>query len=354
MATGIDKLMIDTIDFQVKEVNSSIFGIDTTIHQGGDEGELPYLFTDKRGREVRANKIYHNPKDGKGVANYTIQRLRNGNTGLMVQFNPSKIIHPYNLVEVNSKNYKDALEKVEGDMNSIGIQANLSNMTINRIDIAKQSQMNLPCNQYQDAFRLLKGVRQKHISMEGGYYFKNKSTEAIFYDKRQELKYHKMENILLGEKNFMRAEIKALNKVSVASVMHINTLGSLCQVDTSDINTYYNKYINTRVFGKENESVQTIIDFDGEVGIMKHYLSMGRGGWEKYLYTEGLDICLLKFGGIDGFAKLLTEAGMQRSNLSKSKQKIEKMLQEKAKADKIRNNITPSTLIAELKEKFAV
>lgn len=353
MSAGIDKLWVNTSDFQVREVNSSIFGIDTTIAQGGREGELPHLLTDGQGREVRANKIYHNPtKEGKGFASYTIGRMREG-VGLMVQFNPSKIIHPYNLAEVGGKSYKEALSLVQAEMDTIGIQANLSNMSINRLDIAKQAEMDFPCYQYDDAFRLMRGIRAKGRSYEGGYYFSNKSTQALFYDKRQELQYNKIENILCGEKNFMRAEIRALKNKSVASIMQVGTLAHLNEMGETDLNTCYNKYINNRIFGRASESVQSVINFDGEVDIMKHYLSMGRGGWLKYLINEGLDDALLRLGGIDMFGRLLSEAGMERSWVFRTKAKVEQMLKEKAKADKLRDNITPATLIAELRQKFA-
>lgn len=352
MIAGIDKLWVNTPDFRVKEVNSSIFGIDTTIAQGGKEGELPHLLVDAQGREVRANKIYHNPKDGKGLAHYTIGRMKQG-VGLMVQFNPSKIIHPYHLVEVGGKDYKKALSLVQTEMESIGIQANLSTMSINRLDIAKQAEMDYPCYQYDEAFRLMRMTRAKGRSYEGGFYFSNKSTQALFYDKRQEMQYNKSENILCGEANFMRAEIRALRNKSVASIMQVGTLAHLNEMGGSDIDTCYNKYINNRIFGRATECVQSIINFDGEVDIMKHYLSMGRGGWKTYLINEGLDEALLRVGGIDMFGRILSEAGMERSWVFRAKAKIQYMLSVKANADKLRDKITPATLIAELKQKFA-
>lgn len=351
MVTGIDKLWLNTQNFEVKEVKSSNFGIDQTIKQGNNNDELPYLFTDQQGKDIRANKIYHNPM-GKGVAHYTIER-KFGKLGLMVQFNPSKLMHPYNLVELNSSGYNEALLQVQTEMSTLGIQADLSNMSVNRLDIAKQSEMNYPFYQYEDAFRLMKGVRSKKKSYEGSYYFSNQSTEVSFYDKVQEMKFNKLDANLCDEKNFMRSEIRALKHPSVARLMKIGTLRNLSDVSPSDLDIIYNNYISSKVFGKSKEPIQTTLNIDAEVDIMKYYLSTGRGGVWKYFLSGGLDFNILKLGGIDNCGRLLSEAGMERTWVYRTKVKIQEMIIEKSKIDALRKHITPAILIEELKQKFA-
>jgi hypothetical protein len=346
MITGVDKLVLTTTDFRVKEVNSALFGIDTSTKQGGIEGELPYLLRDIRGREVKAWKIYHNSK--KSIGNYTID-----NRGLLIQFNPSKIIHPYQLQEINSEGYRQSINMVSSELNSIGIELDFEQLKLSRVDIAKQAEMIHPCYQYDSAFKLMKGKRMKERAYEGGYLFSNKSNQCMFYDKRAELQYHKIDAIMEGENNFMRAEVRALKGRSVASIMQVNNFKQFNTLSSLDISNCFNTYISGKIFSKLNESSQLSFSFNSEVEIMKALYENSRGGWLKYISFEGLEITLMKLGGIDAFGKLCSEGGYTRQQVHIIKNRIKSMLLEKAKVSKVREEITPATLIAELHEKFA-
>jgi hypothetical protein len=347
MKTGIDKLILTSPEYLVKEVNSAIFGIDTSTKQGATEGELPFLLHDGRGREVRAHRIYHNSKDG--IGNYTID-----SRGLLVQFNPSKIAHPYQLAEVGSTGYMEALAKVKAEMAEVGLITNLEEMKLSRVDVAKQAEMEHPCYQYEAAFKLMKGRRVKERAYEGGYLFANKSNQCMFYDKRAELTYQKMDAVLDGEQNFMRAEVRALKSKPVAAILGVNSLAQLNQLSSTEISGSYNKYITTRIFAQLKTGRQLSFNFNSEVEIMRqHYLQHFRGGWQKYLINEGIDITLMKVGGIDMFGKICSEAGYSRMQVDRIKAELQQMLLQKAQIDKLREVVTPATLIAELHEKFA-
>lgn len=355
MSTGIDKLWLNTYDFAVKDAFSGNFGIDQRIKQGNKTGELPYLLTDRQGKEVRAHKIHHNPsKDFPGAVNFTIDRTRGTQrVGLMVQFNPSKIIHPYQLVQLGSGDYKNAINQVEQKMESLGIQANFNQMSINRIDIAKQHQMEYPFDTYEDALKLMKCSRSKRKSMEGQYSFYNNQAQTTFYDKIQELRDSKQDNSLSGEKNLMRNEIRALHNPSVSRIFGIGTISHLNEVDNDYLETCYKNYLNSRIFGNDAKGTQLKLEFDTEVQIMRHFLQATRDGWKNYLLIDGLDISLNKLGGMDKWGELLSEAGMDRSLVFRTKAKTEQMLKDKAKMDRLRNKVTSATLISELKDKFA-
>ncbi len=347
---GVDKLHLSTKDFKVKEVNSKIFGIDTNTPEGHEEGELPHLLTDGRGREVRAWKIFHNGKKGNSLGKYTVN-----DKGLLVAFNPSKLIHPYQLSELHSKSYRKAIDLIRGELKSIGIIADFDQMKMARTDFAKQSQMSLPCYQYEQAFRLMKGKRVKERVYEGGYMFGNKSNQTMFYDKAQEMRYQKLDSILQGEKNFMRGEVRFMKPKCIAGSLKVATLSEFHQLSPADVEGVYKAHLTSRIFSKQNEGQQLLIDFNDEVEIIRQYKNMiTRHAWQQYLLDAGsFDMIIAKFGSIEGFGKACEMAGYKRTQVWAIRQSLKDMLYRKAQFDKVRNDITPSTLIAELQERFA-
>ena len=347
--TGIDKILLTTPDFQVDKVNSTLFGLDTSTPQGGNEAELPYLLTDKAGREVKARKIYHNSPNH--IGNYTIRQ-----DGLLVQFNPSKISHPYLLAEVGSPQYKGAIAKVLQEMDSIGIHADLEGMKLIRVDLAKQAEMSMPCSQYEAAFKLMKGKRNKTKGYEGGYLFHNTQNECMFYDKREEMKYLKVDQNLKGEQNFMRAEVRMLKHKSTASILKVATLNELNTLHPEHVTECYNRYIKGRIFSKAMEGEQMTLEYYAEVEIVKYFreTSGKRGqGWKEYLLCTDIDQHMIKIGGIEGFGKILHDAGYGKSQVYDIMRQVREMLNKKAQVDRLRNEVTTSTLIDELREQFA-
>ena len=195
---GIDKLHLTSADFQVKDLNSPLFSIDSGTKQGKDS--VPYLLTDSCGKQVHAWKASH--KGEKGY--YCINQH-----GLLVQFNPSKIHHPYLLKGVDSIEYNQSVKLIQQELQTIGIQVNLEDMNMSRVDLARQVEMYHPLHQYHSAFQLLKAPRAKGRQYDGGYLFHNKANEIMFYDKQKELQYQDMD-IMYGEKNLFRGEIRQL------------------------------------------------------------------------------------------------------------------------------------------------
>lgn len=341
---GIDKLILVSKDFSVSDALTPDFGIDTSKKQGTKDESLPYLLTDAVGREIRAHKIWHNTTQ----ASITINQL-----GLNLSFNPDKIINPYQLSEINSSGFNDALSVVDKHLHKIGIKVNIEQMKLNRVDLAKQEQMNYSVWQYSDAFRLLASKRKmsKRTYLETQT-IGNTQHQVCFYDKEQELSDLGLKNYIT-EKNLMRAEIRMLKSNCTKRIMHAETLKDLRRLHPADVSEIYSGYMQKNIF-KGTISEQLMLNFDEEVDFIRHLKQADkRNAFKKYLMLKNLDEYLLRIGGIDNFLKLFTAAGFSRPQVWRYRNDLEQLLSLKAGIDKSRQDVSVSVLLDELKLKFA-
>ena len=343
---GVDKIHLTTRDFKIKDCKSGKFGIDTSLKQGGKEA--PWLMKDEFGHEISAWKAYHNSE--KGLGNYTIDHH-----GLLVSFNPSKIHHPYNLVSVQDKGYKEAITAIKKEMKDIGVTVDLDKMKIVRADLARQNEMSRPVQQYNSAFNLCKMRRAKNQRQyEGGYLFGNTQKQSMFYDKGLQLENNGV-GLMYGEKNLMRGEIRLLKDKSFASLFKLDTLDQLNLLSPEEIENHYKSFLNRNLFINQYQADQTCLDFDGEAQRLEWYrTNYGRDALLRYLAEVSLDLFLLKFGSIDTFInQVVKKSGYRRRQPYEIRNKIAQMISDKARFDDSRGEVSVSVLLAEVQAKFA-
>ena len=343
---GVDKIHLTTRDFKVKDCHSGNFSIESGLKQGGKEA--PWLMRDESGHDVSAWKMYHNSE--KGLGHYSFSP-----NGLMVSFNPSKIHHPYNLVSVQDKGYKEAITAIKKEMTDIGVAVDLDKMKIVRADLARQDEMNRPVQQYNSAFNLCKMRRAKNQRQyEGGYLFGNSQKQSIFYDKGLELENNGV-GLMYGEKHLMRGEIRLLKPKSFASLFKLDTLDQLNLLSPEEIENHYKSFLNRNLFINQYQADQTCLDFDGEAQRLEWYrTNYGRDALLRYLAEVSLDLFLLKFGSIDTFInQVVKKSGYRRRQPYEIRNKIAQMISDKARFDDSRGEVSVSVLLAEVQTKFA-
>lgn len=350
---GVDKIELFTPDFEVMDAFSRQFAIDETIRQGETRDHIPYLFTDKKGNEVRAHKIYHNSK--LTGANYTMSRMgKDGHLSLSFRWNPSKMNHPYFLADIESEAITKSIQRMEAELSAIGIKANLYDAKLSRVDLAKQAQMRQNIYEYEPVFRTLEGRRLKSKIYETAYSFANKSTECVFYDKIAEMKAHKLDANLQGEKNLMRCEVKAKKTESIGSVLNISTLNDLLQMSNDAANHVYVRYLERKIFSKWHKPEQLLIPFDDQVEILKFYRERNKkAGWRDFLMVmQNTNEYIESIGGVEKFRQLLESAGYNRQNTYRIESIVIKRMKEAAALKMSVNKITPAMMMDELIQTF--
>lgn len=349
---GIDKLAIYTPDFRINDANNGAFAINRTIKQGQTESMIPYLFTDKKGNDIIADKVYHNSEVT--GANYTISK-QGANAYMLLSFNPSKMAHPYILSDIESHSFNQSLSRIEKEMESIGISFSLQSSKLARVDMAKQTEMKFKIYQYEDAFKMLKGKRMKGKAYENGFQFSNKQNACQFYDKVEEMKFNKLEYNLQGEVNLMRGEVRALKSDSIQSIIKVSNLSDILKVGNDGILYAYHNYMNKKIFSKHKEGHQLVIDWGEEVEILKFCMDQNkRKGWMEYLAMDGIETKINQIGGLDKFLQLLKDAGFSKKHPYKILDEVHSILKRKASLDNAKNIVSPSTLLNELMQNFAL
>jgi hypothetical protein len=354
-SSGVDKVTLTTFDFDIQDVRSVGGWQNKAVTQlSRHMDEATYLLTDASGYVIRGDRMYYNSKAT--GANYTISRSRSGgNLSLAVNFNPSKMAHPYTLAGTQSEPFRQSVGRIEAEMAALSIRANLMSAKAFRIDVAKQATMLHPLHQYEDAFRLLRGGgRMKRKGYEGGYQFHNTQTQCVFYDKVAEMAANKMDKLIAGEYNFMRAEVRALEAKSVGRVLNISTLADLCRMEHNDLHSAYSKQLERKVFTSTGAWQQLTLNIEDEVDLLRRCRDeCGEKWWLAYFAMQGnMDAHIVRLGGLHILRKMLVEAGMSRAQSFRIEAEIMKMSKIKAQADKVRHDVTPATLLEELSETF--
>jgi hypothetical protein len=237
MNLGIDKIALFTTDFKIRNLELleyKAIGGKILINDLGEVEQNPApIYTDLQNNSIKAKMLYKNGQ----YCSIDIENRK----GLIVTFNPSKHHHQFNLSNVGSDNFKQSMFDVQNELTNVyGIEANIENMNLTRLDIAKQQSMQLPLNQYTKAYDMIKGKRTFELQYFDSHYQRNKSHEAYFYNKQAELIYNKI-NAITPE-NFLRVEARFKKGKVVKRIANIDTLKKLANRSEDEINALYNNY----------------------------------------------------------------------------------------------------------------
>lgn len=337
---GIDKILISTPDYAVKDLtNRDVWGANINYKPGS--GALP-LYSDYSGNQIEANNFYHNGKK----ATYDINQR-----GLSITFNPSKAYHPYNLTTTGD-DLNRYVDEVVKELNTIGLRANIDTMKLNRVDVAQNNSMSFPVNVYQNGLRYLKGKRQESREAPNGYYVSNKQHQAIFYDKEAEL----LSRDIIGitPPNFMRVEARLVKHKSVIRHIHADTLHALLNTSAPDINQHYKSYLNNVIFSRSKIGEQLILDFYNETKFYNDLKAQKPKGYFNYwLQVNSIDALLDMFGSIACIEAFIYEAEQNRMTAYRNVQKVKELIATKELISTSRNEITPTSLLNEIRVKFA-
>lgn len=330
MEAGFDKFVLTTKDFMIKDI--SLFGVNRNIPQGKKETEMSVISIDNGTTEMinmRANSVYFNHE----LFNFTVNR-----TGAQIIFNPSKILHPYELV-TDFKEVQKVSNRINDLLKQNSILLNLDNCTMSRIDLAKQQIMSKSIYSYRPAFDFMKGKRMKNTGYEGGYRWGNNTHEVTMYDKGTE------SNLPIS--NLERCEAKFKKTKFVQNKTGFLNYGQLFKSDNQYINSVYNNYLDSTIF-RNNVGHQLVLDFQTELDKLIHFKSSGRNAVLKFLASSNLTALINKFGSIEVIFDLMKEAGFDKASISRERKNIKDLLP----YGEI-TQINVNTLIHELRQTFA-
>lgn len=335
---GVDKVGLHAKGYVVKSLNG-------WSKKGGEKvGEDPPVFLrDGDGQPVAGAGFFLNA----GQVNVDLSPK-----GLLVSFNPSKVLHPYHLLTDPAEVGRIG-DNVQATLQRNGVLVNVNAMQAVRVDLAKQAQLTHPLNAYGQALGHLQGKRMTGHQYPDGYSFRNTQREAVFYNKAREL--HEKSGMAIPESRLGRLEMKWKNGRPLAKDFQFSSFGDLRKADPHYLTAVYREALNRNVFRTDPKAVQLILSFDTEVSILRGYLDAGRGGAYRYLLDLHTGPHVAALGGWDAFGQLLLDAGMpdrtKRDTIMKLRSQAQRAAFVNARRDRAAVNL--HTLLEELRHAYA-
>lgn len=327
---GVDKIWLSTKDFSVK--NGAALGFRKQTKPGQTEQDLPPIFIDESGNQYRGQQAEYR---GQNCDFY----LGVNQKGLSLQFNPSKIIHKYNLLsDVNVVG--EISKSIYQELNDVGINFNLNDTRVSRLDFAKQPFMDRHLSMYIPVFNHLEGKRMRGQEYDTGYTFMNGRHESCFYSKGAETGLSDLDRMLRGENRWKDSSL-------IGKSLGFNRYSDFLKSDAYEWNEHYNRYLLDKIFRKPKQG--QLFDFNNEVSKLKYFKDKGQNALNNYLIVTSLDYLLENFGKLDILWSIMKEAGYSRQFINTEKKRMRELIKLTGK-NKV---VSIGTLINELIEKFA-
>jgi hypothetical protein len=337
---GIDKLMLTTAEFSISD--DLMLNVKPFVKLAGQseaERDAQPLFKVGR-REVYGEGAFINNEH----FNVSINRF-----GMQFICNPSKIVHPYELLS-DASELSRIMCNLENELSNLGVHASLASMNVARIDIAKQAYMPRLVSNYAAAFEhmKLKGSRSAKVmhNLETFGMFNN-SVQACFYDKLKE------QNPKGMPSNLMRAEMRLMKRPAVKNYAGLQRLHEVIQAGGEGWQFIYDRWMQAKVYASQPE--QLTFDFAGLQALAALLASHDseisepkkKGGILKAATVIGTKTIFDEIG-IDRFIDAF-EPYYNRSTLHRAKQQLMKHARLSVMVGKPINTLT---LIDELKAAF--
>jgi hypothetical protein len=294
--------------------------------------------------QIGSKKVY-----GEGAyANHDLFNLSINRNGMQLICNPSKILHPYELL-TDADELNRIMCGLETELSNLGVHASLASMNVARIDIAKQAYMPRLVSNYAAAFdhMKLKGTRSAKVmhNLETFGMFNN-SVQACFYDK------HKEQNPKGMPSNFMRSEMRLMKRKAVKNYAGMQRLHEVIQAGPEGWQFIYNRWMRAKVYASQPE--QLSFDFAGLQALAALLAShdadvdkSNKGGILRAATVIGTKTIFDEIG-IDRFIDTF-EPYYNRSTLHRAKQQLMKHAR---LSEMIGKPVNTLTLIDELKATF--
>ena len=339
MNAGIDMIYLHTKDYRLNNVDGWSIGAGQKV---GDTPETWGIATN--GMELNAPSYYVNRgKDTEYPCTMTVRK-----SGLQIQLNPSTLQHPYEL----SADLSTPVEAVKDHLNGFNVDVDLHSMTLTRVDLTKQRQMEQPCYTFNSVFTALKGKRMKGKQYEGGYQIGNKSRSAIFYDKSKQLTEVKdiqiPPNLLRGEARFTNARTIGNMKTGIGA----GILKDLETMPIEQLTGSYNRFMRETIF-RVKEGHQMTINFHTEYGILGDLIKAeGNAGVRTYERLNSVEHIILTFGSIEAYVEALRDHGIAKATAYRKAGELRELIQKKVFIDQRRKDKTLATTLDHLVNVF--
>lgn len=308
--TGIDKVWLHTTNYSVKDADILTTRMER-VKEGEEDAYLKQnqIYTDKRGQVICGNSFLNIDEFSLDISKY----------GLKLNFNPSTLLHPFELATMDE--LPKAEEIVLEALFRYGIELDINQCKLARLDLTKQAETRQPCSNYEKVFKYLRMPRYNNkLSYDTGFQYGNNSSEKqiVFYDKREELFYKSGIKI---DNNFTRCETRYKKKAG--QKLGISFYGQLSNAKQESLDFIFNRDIQ-KLLSHPN-GTQLIIDFQDETEYLTALKNEYPKGYiNKWLMGSGAIAKMEQFGTRKNLENFLRRT-LEEKHAMKEARNIEEM-----------------------------
>jgi hypothetical protein len=308
--TGIDKIWLHTTNFSVKDADILTTRMER-VKEGEEDAYLKQnqIYTDKRGQVICGNSFLNIDEFSLDISKY----------GLKLNFNPSTLLHPFELATMDE--LPKAEEIVLEALFRHGIEIDINQCKLARLDLTKQAETKQPCSNYEKVFKYLRMPRYNNkLSYDTGFQYGNNSSEKqiVFYDKREEL-FHK--SGIRIDNNFTRCETRYKKKAG--QKLGVSFYGQLSNAKQESLDFIFNRDIEKLL--SHPKGTQLIIDFKSETEYLTALKSEYPKGYiNKWLMGSGAIVKMEQFGTRKNLEMFLRKT-LEEKHAMKEARNIEEM-----------------------------
>jgi len=219
--------MLDTVklclnDWEIKDTSQVVIQ-PSPVHYGTGELTSHFPLWKKGNGDVEmGSKAYLNTQ----LLNVDIKPFAQGGVQCFVHFSIPKIHNGENYYSVGKEGTRAVLKKVEGELSEAGIETNIEEASLSRIDTFQNVITEEPFISYSPLFSLLQASRKVKRDYGTTFLWSNTQQELCVYDKLVEMQNRKIDTSSYPAQT-MRFEWRLLNKKKIENAIGFSKVKEL-------------------------------------------------------------------------------------------------------------------------------
>ena len=211
--------MLDTVklclnDWEIKKGSPLLIQPSPLNYGTGELTSCYPLWRNEEGEMEMGSKAYLNTQS----LNVDIKPFSQGGVQCFVHFSIPKIHNGENYYSVGKEGTQAVLKKVEGELKEAGINTNIEEASLSRVDTFQNIITEEPFLSYSPLFSLLQASRKLRRDYGSTFLWSNTQQELCVYDKIEEMQKRKIDTSSYPSQT-MRFEWRLLNKKKIENAV---------------------------------------------------------------------------------------------------------------------------------------
>ena len=321
--------MLDTVKIQLSNyrirnnaaltINRGNFSVATGVVQ-----EVP-LYTDTQGTTLYGKNAWYNSEDKKLKVDLS---YFSGSIYLSAEFSIPKQVRDNNYRPIAANELKQAFQRVENELAEVGIETDISQAKLSRLDTFRNIETNEETASYGRLFGLLQAKRTTDKNTYGAttWLMKNTQRQYCIYDKLEEMK-NRNESVETFP-NTLRFEHRCLSRRVVGSFLELEkpTVEELEKYSWQELQEKSTAAWLDNFFRYDIPNIETMAESEMRAEMQFFQEKFGRNWLSQYLKAYGAYHLAKTAGGIDVFIKALDNLEANRMQINRTKKVLEQVI----------------------------